>query len=290
MAPQELTLAQDLLERAGALEVGPPTPLNRVLEYLAKRGLELHYYDPKRAPAALQGTASGIDEALVFDGPRPLLFVNQDRPQTRLRFSIFHGIGHFCLPGHRQLNYLSRGCLMDPLTNRGYERQAHRFAAAMNMPPRRFLDDMSRLSFGMRAAENLAQRYIASPESAAIHYVSLADVPCAVVWLQPDYDDHGFRQLGSPLKVRYQVRSPSFPFSIRPGTPIPPEDTLFRRCSQEGFLAQGSVNGTRLGLKPEVELWVDCVPQGHTGAVLVLVCPGDMPRDCSIYDDWSGER
>lgn len=289
MAPEVVALAQDLLERAGALEVGPPTPLELVLDYLAGHGLELHYYDPKGAPAPIQGVASAVDEALVPDGPRALLFVNQDRPQTRTRFSIFHGIGHFWLPGHRRLSYLGRGCAMQPLTARPYERQAHRFAAAMNMPPRRFRDDMSRLSFGMRAVEELAQRYIASVESAAIHYVTLADVPCAVVWLQPDCEDNGFRQPGSPLKVRYQVRSPSFPFSIRPGTPIPLDDNLFWRCSEEELLAEGSVDGTCLGLKRELELWVDCVPQGHMGDLLALVCPGDMPHDCLIYDDRGGE-
>lgn len=289
MAPEEFVLADDLLRRAEALEAGPPTPLEAVLEYLATRGLEMHYYDPKRAPVAIKSAASGADEALVYREQRALLFVNQDRPYTRQRFSIFHGIGHFWLPGHRELNYLSRGCLMDPMTNRRYERQAHRFAAAMNMPPHRFREDMSHLSFGMRSVENLAQRYIASLESAAIQYVALADAPCAVVWLQPNYDDEGFREPDSPLKVRYQVRSSSFPFYIRPGTPIPPEDSLFWLCSEEEFLGEGSIDGSCLGLKREVGLWVDCVPQGYMGAVLALVCPGDMPRDCPIYDDWSCE-
>jgi len=289
MAAPEFALAEDLLEKAGIQDVEPPTPLEAVLEYLAGRRLELRYYSPGRAPAAIKSTASGIDEALVSDGQRSFLFVNQERPQTRLRFSVFHGIGHFWLPGHRRLNYLERGCVMHPLATRPYERQAHRFAAAVNMPPKRFRHDMSRLPFGLRAVEYLAQRYIASLESAAIHYVTLADIPCAVVWLQPDYDDDGFRQPNSPLKVRYQIRSRSFPFFIRPGTRIPLNDNLFWLCSEEESLAQGGIEGNNLGLKPEVELWVDCVPQGNIGAVLALVFQGSTPPGCAICDDWDQE-
>jgi len=278
MLPGEFALARDLLEKAGVLDRVPPTPLELVLEYLAGHGLELQYYDPRQAPPPIKSVALRVDEAMVPQGSRTLLFVNQDRPWTRIRFTIFHGIGHFWLPGHRELNYLTRGCLMNPITNRRYERQAHRFR-----------EDMALLPFGMRAVESLAQRYIASLESALIHYITLADAPCAMVWLQPDYDDDGFRQQDSPLRVRYQVRSPSFPFTIRPGTRIPPEDNLFWLCSEEECLTEGGMDGRYLGLKPEVDLWVDCVPNGHMGVVLALVCPQEMPRDCPIYAEWGCE-
>jgi hypothetical protein len=286
MFPEEFLAAQRLLERAGAMEKSPPTPIDVVLDYLAGRGLELHYYDPAKAPPILQETANGVDEALVPQESRSLLFVNRDRPQTRIRFSIFHGTAHFCLPGHERLNYLSRGCAINPATYRRYERQANRFAAAMNMPPQLFRADMQRLPFSMRTVESLAQRYLASVESAAIHYVSLAEVPCAIVWLQPDYDDDGFRQPDSPLKVRYQVRNHLFPFFVRPGTRIPLEDNVFWQCSEEEFLTEGNVAGSSLGLNPDADLWVDCVPQGHLGAVLALVYPEAEPPPCSIYEKW----
>jgi hypothetical protein len=146
MFPEEFLAAQRLLERAGAVEKSPPTPIDVVLDYLAGRGLELHYYDPAKAPPILQETANGVDEALVPQESRSLLFVNRDRPQTRIRFSIFHGTAHFCLPGHERLNYLSRGCAINPATYRRYERQANRFAAAM-----------------IYAASALSGRYAASP-------------------------------------------------------------------------------------------------------------------------------
>jgi hypothetical protein len=261
-----------------------------VLKYLAGSGLELHYYDPTKAPAILQETASGIDEALVPQESHSLLFINQNRPQTRIRFSIFHGMGHFCIASHRQLNYLSRGCIINPATYRGYERQANRFAAAMNMPPQLFRGDMLHLPFGMRAVESLAQRYLASVESAAIHYVSLAEVPCAVVWLQPDYDDDGFPQPNSPLRVRYQVRNHLFPFSVRSGTRITLDDNPFWLCCEEQVIAEGNVKGSCLNLKPNADLWVECVPQGHLGAVLALVCPEGRAPDYAVFDQWHWEE
>lgn len=79
MLPEEFLAAQHLLKRAGALEIGPPTSIDVVLKYLADSGLGLHYYDPTNAPAILQETASGIDEAPVPQKSRSLLFINQNR-------------------------------------------------------------------------------------------------------------------------------------------------------------------------------------------------------------------
>lgn len=150
---------------------------------------------------------------------------------------------------------------------------------------------MSCLLFGMRAVENLAQRYVASVESAAIHYVSLADAPCAVLWLEPDYEQEpGFGQPNSPLRVRYLVRSSSFPFLIRRGTRVPPEDSLFWRCSEEEPSAEGEIEGRLLGLNPKVRLYVDCLPQGHAGALLALVSPAEMPRGSPVYEEWPWEE
>jgi len=290
MFPGEFIAAQQLLTRAGALEMGPPISIDLVLKYLAGSGLELCYYDPTKAPPGLKEAARDSDEVLVPQDSRSLLFVNQNRPQTRIRFSIFHGVGHFCLPNHRHLNYLSQGCLINPATYRPYEKQANRFAAAMNMPPALFGSDMSSLSFGMRTVEILAQRYLASVESAAIHYVTLAQVPCAMIWLEPDYDDDGFPQPNSPLKVRYQVRSHLFPFLVRPGTRVANDDSPFWACCEEQVVSEGNVKGSCLGLRTDADLWVECVPQGYQGAVLALVCLGERPPDYAVFDQWHWEE
>lgn len=164
-------------------------------------------------------------------------------------------------------------------TRRPYERQADRFAAAMNMPPRRFRHHMALLSFGMPAVEKLAQRYSASIESAAIHYVDLADEPCAVIWLDREYDERDLLIPDSGLKVRYQVGSPGFPFRIKRGTAVPLESRQFWRCSEEEYLTAGAISGEDLGLQPGTTLWVDCLPANHVGSVIALIHPGSRePR------------
>ena len=232
MMCDEFIAAENLLNKAGLLEVKLPIPLDAIVEYLAKEGLELRYYDHKQAPVAIKNAAHGVDEVLVYHDKGALLFVNERRVPTRQRFSIFHGIGHFVMPEHRGLNYLSRGCnTLNPLTRKPYERQADRFAAALNMPPSRFRHHMALLPFGMQTVEKLAERYSASIESAAIHYVTLAKAPCALLWLKRDYKEHGLDAPDSRLKVRYQVSSAGFPFRIKHGINVSLENELLWHCS-----------------------------------------------------------
>ena len=280
----EFRAAENLLKEAGLLNTKLPIPLEKVMEFLGKDGLQLRYYSPEDAPVPIKSAASSVDEVLVRQKKGSLLFVNQSRPIVRQRFSIFHGIGHFILPSHRGLNYLKRGCTtMIPDTRKPYERQADCFAAAMNMPPSRFRHHMALLPFGMQTVEKLAERYSASVESAAIHYVSLADAPCALVRLDRDYEEHGLTVPDSQLKVRYQVSSISFPFRIKTGTVVPSESELLWRCSQDEYLAQGVIDGSHLGLSINNKLWIDCLPSDHIGTVLALVYPGDKePR--SVID------
>jgi hypothetical protein len=272
---EEFAAAENLLEKAGLLDVKLPIPIEAVMGSLVKEGLELRYYNPRQAPEPIKSVASSVDEVLVHHEKGAFLFVNGNHPLTRQRFSIFHGIGHFLLPGHRDLNYLTRGCTaMKPGTRKPYERQADRFAAAMNMPPSRFRHHMTLLPFGMQTVEKLAERYSASVESAAIHYVTLADFPCALIRMERDYEKHGLIVPDSQLRLRYQVSSTSFPFRIRRGTDIPLESELFWHCSQDEYLTQGVIDGNHLGLKPGTRLWVDCLPQDHIGTVLALLHPG----------------
>ena len=281
---EEFVAAENLLEEAGLLDVKLPIPLRAVMDYLVKEGLKLRYYNPKQAPGPIKSVASSVDEVLVYQDKGAMLFVNGSRPLVRQRFSIFHGIGHFIMPEHRGLNYLANGCTtLNPLTRKPYERQADRFAAALNMPPSRFRHHMALLPFGMQTVEKLAKRYSASMESAAIHYVTLAKAPCALIWLEREYKEHGLRVPDSHLKVRYQVSSASFPFRIKRGTEVPLESELFWRCSQDEYLTAGVIKGEYLGLEPGIKLWVDCISHGHIGTVMALVYPGNK-EPLSVID------
>ena len=272
---EEFIAAENLLEKAGLLEAKLPISLDAVIDYLGKEGLELRYYSPQDAPESIKSVATNVDEVLVRQERGATLFVNTDRPKVRLRFSISHGIGHFVLPGHQGLNYLKRGCSTNvPRTNRPYERQADRFAAALNMPARRFAIDMSHLPFGMQSVEKLAERYSASVESAAIHYITMATEPLALIRMDRDYEKHGLLIPDSHLRVRYQVSNSLFPYRIKQGTDIPLSSDLFWRSSQDEYLTSGVVNGEDLGLEPGIIVWVDCLPN-PIGTVMALLYPGN---------------
>jgi len=248
---EEFIAAEDLLNKAGLLDTKLPVPLDSVIEYLAKDGLELHYYDPKKAPELVKDAAFGVDEVLIRQEETAALFVNQNRPRSRQRFSLCHGIGHFLLPSHRNLDYLAKGCnTMRPLTRKPYERQADSFAAALNMPPSRFRQDMKTATPGMKGIMELASSYSASVESAAIHYVGLAEVPCSLLRLDrvSTKINPGFRD--GPYRVRYQIRNDQFPFLIRSGLRFEkfPDELVDWKLWQGQYIPEGLVHGDSFGL------------------------------------------
>lgn len=248
---EEFVAAENLLEKAGLLDVKLPIPVEAVMEYLSKEGLELHYYDPIQAPEMIADAANGVDEVLVNQERGALLFVNASRPLTRQRFSIFHGIGHYILPTHRGLDYLARGCnTMEPITKKPYERQADRFAAALNMPPTRFRQDMKTSTPGMKGILELASSYSASVESAAIHYVGLAEVPCSLLRLDRVSKKISPGVQDSPYKVRYQIRNDQFPFLIRSGLRFEkfPDELVDWKLWQGQNIPEGLVHGGSFGL------------------------------------------
>jgi hypothetical protein len=246
---EEFIAAEDLLKKAELLDTKLPVPLDSVVEYLAKDGLELYYYDPKKAPELVKDAARGVDEVLHWKDGTATLFVNQNRPLTRQRFSLCHGIGHFILPSHRNLNYLAKGCnTMRPLTTKPYERQADRFAAALNMPPSRFRQDMNTATPGISGILELASSYSASVESAAIHYVELAEVPCSLLRL--DLVRIGPGSQDGPYKVRYQIRNDQFPFLIPSGLRIEkfPDEIVDWKPWQGQYMPEGLVYLESIGL------------------------------------------
>jgi hypothetical protein len=248
---EEFIAAEDLLKKADLLDTKLPVPLDSVVEYLAKDGLELYYYDPQKAPELVKDAAHGVDEVLHWKDGTAALFVNQNRPWVRQRFSLCHGIGHFLLPSHRNLNYLARGCnTMRPLTTKPYERQADRFAAALNMPPSRFRQDMKTATPGMTGIMELASSYSASIESAAIHYVGLAEVPCSLLRLEQVSRKIGPGVPEGPYKVRYQIRNDQFPFLIRSGLRFEkfPDELVDWKLWQGQYIPEGLVHGESIRL------------------------------------------
>ncbi len=283
---EEFVAAENLLDRAGLLDAKLPIPLEAVTDYLAEEGLKLHYYDPRQAPEPIKEAAYSVDEVLVRQEEGALLFVNQTRPWTRRRFSVFHGIGHYLLPDHRGLNYLARGCsTMKPLTKKPYERQADRFAAGLNMPSHRFRLHMAQLPFSILTVQQLAKLYSASVESAAIHYIDLADVPCALVRFDRVKGKNGSRGFDSPYKLRYQVSNALFPFRIQPGIILQefPDQILSWKNWEGQYMPEGVITGERMGLGAEVILRLYSCYIDELCGVIALVYPGST-EPLSVID------
>ena len=139
---------------------------------------------------------------------------------------------------------------MRPLTKKPYERQADLFAAALNMPPARFREDMKTATPGMKGILELALSYSASVESAAIHYVGLAKVPCSLLRLDRVSKKIGPGLQEGPYKVRYQIRNDQFPFLIQSGLRFEkfPDELIDWKLWQGQYIPEGLVHGESFGL------------------------------------------
>jgi hypothetical protein len=289
-------IALEYLRWLGLETCEPPTPLDEVLDDLERRGIEVIFYHLSEVPEE-DRLSAGADEYLVRTCDEVILGINKDRPVTRQRFSIFHGIGHELMVWHHEANYLTIGCVMHPLTTRPYELEAHQFAAVMNMPPRKFKEDMVSLPLGLSSIIELADRYTASVESAAIHYASLSDRPCCIAILNTILLAHATNDpiefLGVPLqldkpnekgeqtaekqlRVRYSRRSATFPYSVRRGIRIMEGANPFAWTSQFNIEAAGQISGLVLGINSQARFSVECRPLNpiyNPGELIALIRP-----------------
>jgi hypothetical protein len=96
----------------------------------------------------------------------------------------------------------------------------------------------------------LASSYSASTESAAIHYVQLAGVPCSLLRLDPASKKMRSDSPKGPYKVRYQIRNDQFPFMIQSGHCFEkfPDEFVDFRVWQSQLLPEGLVHGESFGL------------------------------------------
>ena len=98
------------------------------------------YIDMKSPPVNIQRLLELLDVKLMYEdfeqlngialkSPKSkLIVVNKNLPETRMRFTIAHELGHIIMP-HRKKYYL---CV--PGKNRLMERSANKFAAEILMP------------------------------------------------------------------------------------------------------------------------------------------------------------
>ncbi len=151
-----------------------------------------------------------------------IVFVNQNRPRQRQRFTIGHEVGHFLLPWHRNLRdgvlkfectvedmHVSQSGKMDLRTD--WEVQANEFSSEVLMPRLLFKKHMKRKDEpDMAHVRDLASLFDTSVEATARRYVALSDYPIAMVFA-----------LGKC--VRHAWKGPEFPYflDVKKGSPLP---------------------------------------------------------------------
>ena len=151
-----------------------------------------------------------------------IVFVNQNRPRQRQRFTIGHEVGHFLLPWHRNMKdgllkfectaedmHASRSGKQDTRTD--WEVQANEFASEILMPRLIFKKHMKRKDEpNLEHVRDLALLFDTSIEATARRYVALSDYPIAMVFAKGK-------------QVRHAWKGPEFPYflDVKKGSPLP---------------------------------------------------------------------
>ncbi len=129
----------------------------------------------------------------------------------RKRFGIFHEIGHFILPEHRDKLFLDDDATLSWWTKKQIEREANEIAAEILFQGNRFTEEALSSPTSVRTVTEIAPKYGASYESAMRRYTERHVLPCAVIVfdkVHPDSEEAEFEE--SEYKIHYTITSPSF--------------------------------------------------------------------------------
>ena len=119
----------------------------------------------ERVPVVLAPLPAGFAGAYLRRGGRPLIFVAQDGPVARRRFSLAHELGHHCLAHPRQADTWEGMRIGE---RHPHETQANAFAAEFLAPKAGILDHLAELGdppIELEAVVRLAARFGTSCEA-----------------------------------------------------------------------------------------------------------------------------
>ena len=211
--PQELTrdeLIEALLVEAGAANL-LPTDEGKILGYLKLEQMSFDFmHELDFLPKQSAGNAVELRAALSVNDR--LIATQSGLSEKRKRFGIFHEIGHFILPEHRDKLFLvDDDVTLSWWTRVRIEKEANEIAAELLFQGNRFSEEALSFPTSVRTVTHLAPQYGASYESAIRRYTERHALPCAVVVYQKttrDSDDAEFED--SEYKIHYTITSPSF--------------------------------------------------------------------------------
>lgn len=203
-----------------------PTNLaNAVLDQLGELVLPIPVRDIARAVGIAdirEEPLKGLEGCLVttpekFDGE--ILVNNDGRPESRIRFTIGHELGHFLNPLHAPDSAIGFQCTGRDLgmdskraVNRRarMEAEANQFSSDLLLPIRLLKKYINtKVDADLAHVLEIANQYGVSREASARKYVNHANEPLAVVFSQDGF-------------VRYDSKPQNFPrLCVSRGSPLP---------------------------------------------------------------------
>lgn len=163
-------LASHLLDRLGIQ--GKPD-----LVQIARRiGLRIQEVD-----------AEAFEGSLVraLDGPKGIIAVKQSiREHSRKRFTIAHEIGHYLIPGHRNLENVCTSKMVESW-QKGLshaELEANEFAVELLLPARYVREALRLNDPSLGTIGKVANEFEASLTATTLRFVGLTDLACVAVW------------------------------------------------------------------------------------------------------------
>jgi hypothetical protein len=193
--PEIVQAVRRLLNRCEIIE--PPTPFARLLEsrrLVTEETLELTapglFGRAKRKLTAI-ATAAFKKIRGILDVKGRLVWVDPDLHRHRRVFVKLHELGHDVIKWHHDLFVITSENDLRPDIRKVFESEANRFAAECTFQ----VDDMAKAHRGRQLDIGdlcaLASQYNASLTATARHYVSIQDLPVALLLGKVEIDSHG---------------------------------------------------------------------------------------------------
>jgi len=209
--PEDLSgeeIVETLLEETGTRD-RLPTDESKLLGFLNLQQLSFDFAQEMDflqkvpdLPNKLRAALSLNDKAVV---------THSNLSPKRYRFSVFHEIGHFILPEHREKLFLDTDETLGWWTKLRLEKEANEIAADFIFQGNRFTDESLAFPLSCKTVHQLAPKYGASYESGIRRYVERHVLPCAVVVYDkmPGDPEEGDIE-DAQYKIQYTIASPSF--------------------------------------------------------------------------------
>jgi Zn-dependent peptidase ImmA (M78 family) len=150
--------------------------------------------------------AEAFDGSLVraLDGPKGIVAINQSiREPGRKRFTIGHEIGHYLIPGHRNLENVCAGQVIESWQKglNQSELEANEFAIELLLPARYVRYALRLNDPSLKTIAGVANQFETSLTATTLRFVGLTDLPCVAVWSEKK-------------RARWYRRSRAFPFYL----------------------------------------------------------------------------